>query len=140
MSTKNQKKQEKIIKILERLEKRANQGIPILVEGYNDKFALQRLGIMGDIILVKTEGKNFLDIIKEIEDKEKSEVILLFDFDRRGKEWTKRLRIFLERTKIMSNLFFWNSLLRLVGRDVKDIEGFATFFEHLSNKFTSRKV
>lgn len=140
MSTKNQKKIEKINKVLERLEKKAKQDIPIILEGHKDKNALQSLGIFGDVILTKTQGKNFLNVLREVEGKKKSEVILLLDFDRRGKEWTQRLRISLERIKIIPNLFFWNSIFRLVGRDIKDIEGFVTFFNNLCNKSTSRKV
>ena len=64
----------------------------------------------------------------------KQEVILLMDFDRRGKELTKRLTQHFERIRIKPNLFFWNRLLGLVGRDVRDIEGLATYLENLKKK------
>jgi len=134
LSTKTEKRLEKIHKLLERLEKQSAKGTPIVVEGRNDTQALHRLGITGDIILAKTSGKSFLDVLSEIERREKREVILLFDFDRRGKEWTRRMARSLEEMKITPNLLFWKMLLGLVGHDVKDIEGLATYLETLKNK------
>jgi 2,5-diamino-6-(ribosylamino)-4(3H)-pyrimidinone 5'-phosphate reductase len=134
LSTKTEKRLEKIRNLLERLEKQSTKGIPIVVEGRNDVLALHRLGIAGDLILAKTSGKSFLDVLSEIEKTGKPEIILLFDFDRRGKEWTSRLTRRLEGLKITPNLVFWRMLLGLVGRDVKDIEGLASFLETLENK------
>jgi 5S rRNA maturation endonuclease (ribonuclease M5) len=134
LSTKTEKRLEKIHKLLERLEKQSAKGTPIVVEGRNDVHALHRLGITGDIILAKTSGKSFLDVLSEIEKTGKPEIILLFDFDRRGKEWTQRLASCLEGLKITPNLVFWRMLLGLVGRDVKDIEGLASYLETLKNK------
>ena len=134
MSTKTEKRLEKILNLLERLEKQSAKGTPIVVEGRNDTQTLYRLGITGDIILAKTSGKSFLDVLSEIEQRERREVILLFDFDRRGKEWTRRLASCLEGMKITPNLLFWRMLSSLVGRDVKDIEGLATYLETLKNR------
>ncbi len=134
MSTRTEKRLERIYKLLERLEIQSAKGTPIVAEGKNDVHALHMLGITGDIILAKTSGKSFLDVLSEIEKTGKSEVILLFDFDRRGKEWTSRMARCLEEMKITPNLVFWKMLLGLVGRDVKDIEGLASYFETLKNK------
>ena len=134
MSTKTEKRLEKIQQLLERLVKQAAEGTPIVVEGKNDVQSLHRLGVTGDIILAKTSGKSFLDVLGEIEQRERKEVILLFDFDRRGKEWTSRMARRLEEMKIVPNLLFWRMLLGLVGRDVKDIEGLAAYFVTLRNK------
>jgi len=134
LSTKTEKRLERIQKLLERLEEQSAKGTPIVVEGKNDTQALYRLGITGDIILAKTSGKSFFDVLSEIERRERREVILLFDFDRRGKEWTRRLARCLEGMKITPNLLFWRMLLGLVGRDVKDIEGLATYLETLKHR------
>ncbi len=134
MSTKTEKRLERIQKLLEKLEEQSAKGTPIVVEGKNDVQSLYRLGITGDIILAKTSGKSFFDVLSEIERRERREVILLFDFDRRGKEWTRRLALCLEGMKITPNLLFWRMLLGLVGRDVKDIEGLATYLETLKNR------
>ncbi|MFQ5836688.1 MAG: toprim domain-containing protein [Candidatus Bathyarchaeia archaeon] len=134
MSSKLEKKMEKILQLLERLGKETVKGVPIIVEGKNDVHALQKLDVKGDFILAKTSGKSFLDTLSEVEKKEKQEVILLMDFDKRGKEWTKRLTQHLEKMKIKPNSFFWRELLSLVGREVKDIEGLATYMETLRKK------
>ena len=134
MSTKTEKRLEKIKKLLERLETKTKKGIPIVVEGKNDIKALNNLGISGNIILAKTYGKSFLDVLSEIEQTRSLEIILLFDFDRRGKEWTQRLASSLEGLKITPNLVFWKMLMGLVGHDVKDIEGLATYIETLKTK------
>ena len=134
MATKTEKRLEEIYNLLERLEKQSSKGTPIVVEGRNDFQTLNRLGITGDIISAKTEGKNFLDVVGEIEKSGKREVILLLDFDRRGKNWTHRLSRCLEEMKITPNLVFWRRLSGLVGHDVKDIEGLATYLETLRNK------
>ncbi|MCW4034827.1 MAG: toprim domain-containing protein [Candidatus Bathyarchaeota archaeon] len=140
MSAKDQKRLEKLVKLLERLKQQAEKGTPIVVEGKNDVKALNKLGITGDMISAKTAGKSFLDVVSEIENRELPEVILLLDFDRRGQEYTKRLIKSLECTKISSNLLFWRTLFGLIAKDVKDIEGLANFFERLNNKCLSRKV
>lgn len=134
MSTKTEKRLEKIKKLLERLETKTKKGIPMVLEGKNDIKALNNLGISGNIILAKTYGKSFLDVLSEIEQTRSLEIILLFDFDRRGKEWTQRLASSLEGLKITPNLVFWKMLMGLVGHDVKDIEGLATYIETLKTK------
>ena len=73
-------------------------------------------------------------MVDEIVDAGKSEIILLMDFDRRGREWTKRMAQQLQERKIKPNLHFWKRLLKLVGRNVKDIEGLATYLETLKRK------
>ena len=98
------------------------KGKSIVVEGIKDASALQDLGVNGTIITVKTGGKSFLQAISEIETLNASEVILLLDFDRRGKEGTRRLQRDLERTGVKLNLRFWQDLQALVGREVQSIE------------------
>ena len=134
MSTKSEKKLEKILKLLERLTTELTKGTPIIVEGRNDVNALHELDLEGDIISAKSSGKSFLDVLCEVERREKREVILLMDFDRQGKEWTNRLARRLEEMRIKPNLLFWKRLLSLVGHDVKDIEGLATYLETLRKK------
>ena len=134
MSTKIEKRLEEIYKLIERLEKQSSKGTPIVVEGRNDIQTLNKLGITGAIISAKTSGKSFLDVISEMEKSGKRRIILLLDFDRQGKDWTYRLSRCLEGMKITPNLVFWKRLLGLVGNDIKDIEGLATFLETLKNK------
>ncbi|MEM2394062.1 MAG: toprim domain-containing protein, partial [Candidatus Bathyarchaeia archaeon] len=127
---------EKIQFILEYLAEEAAKGIPIIVEGKKDMEALKALGITGRIIAAKTGGKNLLDVISEIEECGASEVILLLDFDRRGRELTRRLKQRLEKTGPRPNIEYWNQLLQIVWKEVKDVEGLATYMETLKRKTT----
>ncbi len=104
------------------------------MEGRNDINTLHELGLEGDIISAKSSGKSFLDVLGEVEGRGKREVILLMDFDRPGKEWTNRLARRLEEMRITPILLFWKGLLGLVGHDVKDIEGLATYLKTLGKK------
>ena len=134
MSTRLKEKLEKILELLDRLATESARGTPIVVEGTSDVDALRHLSITGRIIPVKASGKTFIDIVDEVVKSGKSEIILLMDFDRRGKEWTKRMARHLQELRIKPNTLFWNGLLKLAGRDVKDIEGLATYLETLKKK------
>jgi len=129
-----QRKNERLLQLLNKLATEAAKGIPIVVEGQKDVSALHQLNVNGKFVSSKTSGKSFLDILTEIERQRVREVILLLDFDRRGVEWTHRLKQHLEKTKIKPNLTFWNQLYGLVGRDLKDIEGLPTYLETLKKK------
>ena len=137
MSTNIKERLEKIKELLERLSTESTKGMPIIVEGPNDEKALRVIGIKGEIISAKT-FKSFIHIISEIEERGQKEVILLMDFDRRGKEWTKRLMQNLEGIRIKPNMLFWNSLLNLAGREIKDIEGLASYIKTLEGRVIRR--
>ena len=106
----------------------------MIVEGRRDIESLRRLGAAGKILPAKSLGRSLLDVLREIEKQKVGEAILLMDFDRRGREWTMRLARQLEAMKIKPNLTFWRQLLNLVGRDVKDVEGLASYIETLQRK------
>ena len=122
------------MQLLDRLAEMSAKGIPIIVEGKKDIEALHALDVKGDIISAKTSGRCFLDVLSEVGKRGKREVIVLMDFDRRGKEWTKRLTKHLEEMRVKPNLFFWRKLQDLVGRDVKDVEGLATYMTTLNKR------
>lgn len=134
MSESLKRRLEKTTDLLNRLAEKAASGIQILVEGRNDIEALRKLAIKGDIMAAKTSGRSFLDVLREVRERDTEEVVLLMDFDRRGKEWTKGLAQNLERMRVKANLLFWKELVSLVGRDLKDIEGLPTYMETLRRK------
>jgi len=127
-------RQERIQHVLERLIEESSNGIPIVVEGKKDVETLRQLGVEGKIISAKTGGKSRLDVVCEIEESGAKEVIMLFDFDRRGREWTKAFGQHLERAKIKPHLDFWNELLRFAGKDIKDIESLTAYTRTLKKK------
>lgn len=140
MPTALERKAEKLTELMKKLAEESSKGLPIVVEGQKDVSALRQLNIGGKIVSSKTSGKSFLDILAEIENLKVREVILLLDFDRRGVEWTHRLKQHLEKTRIKPNLTFWNELYGLVGRDLKDIEGLPAYLETLAKKTRNKSI
>lgn len=134
MSTNLEKTTERVLELLDRLINESAKGTLIIVEGRKDVDTLRKLGIEGHIISAKTRGKSVLDVLGEVEELGSREVVVLMDFDRRGRELTKRLVQGFERMRIKPNLVFWKELRRLVGREVKDIEGLASYIETLKRK------
>jgi 5S rRNA maturation endonuclease (ribonuclease M5) len=136
LSTRLREKEEKILEILQRLAEASACGALVIVEGKKDVETLRKLGVEGEIITAKTGGKSLLDVIHEINKKEKHEVILLLDHDRRGKQLTSMLKQGFERQGIPSNMLFWSELFMFVGKEVKDIEGLASYMETLNSKIS----
>jgi 5S rRNA maturation endonuclease (ribonuclease M5) len=134
LSTRLKEREERIQRILTRLIEESSKGILIIVEGRNDVQTLRQLGIDGEIISAKTGGRTQLDVIFEVEESGAKEVIMLLDFDRRGREWTRVLKQRLERAGIKPNLTFWNELMRFAGREIKDVEGLASYVQTLKKK------
>lgn len=125
---------EEIQRLFDSLIAEAAGGTPIIVEGPRDRLSLERLEVKGDIVSAKASGRSLLDVLNEIETCGRDEVILLLDFDKRGREMTSRLAKNLESRRIKVNLIFWKKLSSLVGRDIKDIEGLATYVQTLNRK------
>jgi 5S rRNA maturation endonuclease (ribonuclease M5) len=127
LSTRLKEKEEKILKVLEALAEESAKGKPIVVEGKKDVAALRALGVDGAVLTVKTGGKSFLDAVCEIEKMGVPEVILFLDFDRRGKEGTKRLKQSLERAKMKPNTKLWRALSAVVGKEIQCIESLTAY-------------
>ncbi len=134
MGTHLKEKEEKIAAILEALKEEVEKGAPVVVEGKKDIAALRTLGVEGKIITVKTGGKSFLDAVSKIEQLRDKNVILLLDFDRRGKEGTKRLKRDLEYVGVKPNIRFWILLSSLVGKEVQCIESLVKYLDTLRKK------
>jgi 5S rRNA maturation endonuclease (ribonuclease M5) len=129
-----QKKMEEVQRVLKCLIEESMKGTPILVEGKKDVQALRELGVKGKMLSAKTAGKSRLDVLLEIEQSGQREIILLLDVDRRGQEWTEKLKQDLERIGTKPNLMFWNKLFGILGKDVKDVEGLVAYMRTLKKK------
>lgn len=136
MSTHLQERIEKIRELLVKLAAEAAKGKLVVVEGKKDAQALLELGVEGRIVMVKTGGKSFLQATAEIQAIGAGEVILLLDFDRRGREGTMRLQRDLERAKVKMNTRLWLQLRALVGRDVQCIESLPSYLVTVQQKAT----
>jgi 2,5-diamino-6-(ribosylamino)-4(3H)-pyrimidinone 5'-phosphate reductase len=134
LSKRLKEREERIQQVLACLTEESSRGILIIVEGKNDVQTLRKLGVDGEIISAKTGGRTQQDVICELEESGAKEVILLLDFDRRGREWTRVLKQHLEKARIRPNLTFWNDLMRFAGREIKDVEGLASYIQTLKKK------
>lgn len=134
MSDHLREREERIQHILRCLAAESSKGTPIIVEGKKDVETLKTLAIEGKIITAKS-GKSLLDVIFEVEKTRPEEVILLLDFDRRGKELTRLLKQHLEMAKIVPDTTFWRELFSLLGKEVKDIESLGAYLETLKRKY-----
>ncbi|MGE5533368.1 MAG: toprim domain-containing protein [Bacillota bacterium] len=134
MSTHLKDKVEKIELTILKLVEESAKGNPIIVEGKKDAQTLRDLGVAGAVLTLKTGGKSFLEVTTEIEELGVKEVILLLDFDRRGREGIKRLQCDLERTKTKVNIKFWKELRALVGHEVQSIESLTNYLNTLQEK------
>jgi 5S rRNA maturation endonuclease (ribonuclease M5) len=134
LSTRIKEREEKILQLLQYLAIESSKGTPIIVEGRKDTETLRALGVEGKVIPAKSGGKSLLDVITEIEKEQPREVILLLDYDRRGKELTGRLRRYLETARITPNTTFRRELFHLVGKEVKDIESLVSYLDTLRKK------
>ncbi|MEM2440366.1 MAG: toprim domain-containing protein [Candidatus Bathyarchaeia archaeon] len=134
MSTHLREKAEQIQQILEQLAEESSSGKPILVEGKKDAEALKTLGITGKIMFAKKGLKTRLDVVSEIEKSSPTEIILMLDFDREGRELTEHFKTHMEKVGVKANIHYWLKLSSLTGREVKDVEGLATYLKTLKNK------
>ena len=138
MSSHLKEREEKIQEILQRLDAESNKGIPIIVEGRKDVETLKTLAIAGKIITAKS-GKSLLDVVSEVEKDRPKEVILLLDYDRRGKELTRQLKYHLETAKIKPDTTIWHELFSIAGKEIKDIESLVAYLDTLRSKFQINK-
>ena len=125
---------EKIEEIITKLTEEAAKGKPIVVEGRKDAQALAALGINGTILTLKTGGKSFLEATQQIETFGAVEVVLLLDYDRRGREGTRRLQQNLEHIKVKVNVRWWRELHGLAGREMQCIESLPGYLGTLKAK------
>lgn len=134
MSTRLKEKLEKIQHLIVELAEESAKGIPIVVEGKKDVETLRGLGVLGAVLTVKTGGKSFTTALAEIEATGAVEVVLLLDFDRRGRQGTAHLKVELERAQIKVNLGFWRGLSALAGREIRCVESLSSYLKTLEHK------
>ena len=134
MSDRLKEKEEKLQHIIAKLAEESAEGKPVVVEGKKDAQTLRDLGLSGKIVMIKTGGKSFLQATEEIEQLRAHEVILLLDFDQRGKEGTIRLKHNLERAKVKVNTGYWKELFSLVGREIQCVESLTSYLDTLRQK------
>ena len=107
------------------------KGKPIVVEGKKDAETLRELGAAGDVLTLKTGGQIFLEAITEIEASGAGEVILLLDFDSRGREARNGCSVIWSGLKLKVNVRFGMDWEALVGREIQSIESLTNYLKTL---------
>lgn len=95
----------------------------IVVEGKNDLAALQLIGFKGQAFMI-SNGKRILDLADQIESYKK--IILLFDYDNKGRELTHKSIKLLERS-ITVDTYYRKQLYRHSRGSIKYIEQLSNF-------------
>ena len=111
----------------------------IIVEGPYDKKALENIGITNNIVIINNGAGLFETVEKVVKDLEKSlneeeqaneknEVIILTDFDKKGKELYGRLKKDLTKNGVKIDTYFREWLRRRT--KISHIEGIDSYVEH----------
>tara|TARA_Y100000310_G_C20681603_1_gene816291 strand:- start:736 stop:1113 length:378 start_codon:yes stop_codon:yes gene_type:complete len=108
----------------------------IVVEGKNDKKALQKLGFE-NIFVIHESGKSIYEKIEQIEEKAgKKKICILTDFDKKGKKLYLLFKSELSKRKVHLNNSFRGVLLK---QKISHIEGLNSFIEHKRQNEKYRK-
>jgi 5S rRNA maturation endonuclease (ribonuclease M5) len=128
---------ERWIKSLDDLREK-NKTIPIIVEGLNDKRALLKLGMQGKII--KLHSQNTIDDFCKKISLEHAEVILLLDWDSKGKKLTSALIKNLAVYGVRVNFDFWKLCFSVVSQ-LSTVESLpSVFYRLVSDRETSLHI
>jgi len=105
-----------------------NKWIPVIVEGKKDAQALQKLGLIGEIIILH-RGQNLYEFCTDIEE-QFPKVIILLDWDNNGDTLFKTLA---ENLKGHWEDFSWfRELLRMLcQKDISTVEGIPKLLKRL---------
>lgn len=134
----DEKRLEKILKLIQIIALQCELGIPLIVEGRRDELALKQLGIDGKIFMVKSHGESLLTFLERLNGFK--EVIILTDFDKEGDELASLIIDELSRKGIKVNNELRSKLKKLVNSEISSIEGLKCFFERLKSKTFNRRL
>ena len=102
---------ERIDELINQISQKAKTAI-IVVEGKNDKKALQKMGVKSDFFLLKNNRKSLRECAEHIAENH-TQAILCLDFDKTGRELTKQMKTNLQRQGVKTNTKLCYSLLRI---------------------------
>jgi len=107
-----------IIKVLEEIGNLKEENIPVIVEGSNDKKALNELGLSNIIIL---KGKPLYKLVEGIEEKE---VAVLTDLDKEGKKLYHELKQEFSQRGVMINDRLRTLLFKTQMRQIEGLKNY----------------
>lgn len=118
-------------KLLEHLAD-ASADAPIIVEGKNDREALRKLGIGGDVFIVN--GRHTLFQMCEEIGREHKKVILLTDWDRKGGQICNTLSKGFAANGVRADEKIRTRLSSMSSGEIKDVESLPRLVERLRTK------
>ncbi|EHP88816.1 toprim domain-containing protein [Methanotorris formicicus] len=110
----------KLMEVIEELKEEAKRDIPIIVEGKKDIESLKNLGIDGTFITVSRTP--IFEIADELIANNIKEVILLTDFDKKGRQFAKAILDELRSRGIKVNTEIRKKIIKYSHGDLKDVE------------------
>jgi len=115
--------------IVEKLARESKQGIPIIVEGKRDEETLRRLGVKGEIILIKS----IRGLRRKLEGRDLRRVILLPDLDGEGEHVMKLVKKSLEGVVKDVDVTYWRKLRIIRRMGFTQIESMHLVFKKLQH-------
>ncbi len=116
---------EQVEELLDELREYSRSGVPTLVEGKDDERALRKLDVKGKIFKISSGNKTLLNSLEGLTDFK--QIIILTDFDRAGNKLAKFCAEHLKRLGVEPIIEVREKLRALLHKDVKDIQGLASF-------------
>lgn len=102
-----------------------NETTPIIVEGKNDEAALREIGAKGEIIRLNI-GQSILNFCEDIA-RTYEEVVILPDWDDKGKQLFKKLKDAFKYTRVKPIEKFWFGFKRFSSKDISEVEYLTKF-------------
>ena len=96
---------EKAKKLIELMINENLMGVPILVEGINDKKALEKLGVKGEIFIIQGTGRRLYTTAEKVSNQSKRAIILT-DPDNEGSRIAGQVANILESEGVTPDLRF----------------------------------
>ena len=112
---------EELKQLIEKLRQKALD-IALIVEGESDKQALQALGVKSDFFLA-CRTKSSLQITAEKIAEKHKQAILMLDYDKKGKQLTKKMKNHLQQLGVKVNTELGR--LILIKANSSTVEGLA---------------
>ncbi|MGC8645593.1 MAG: toprim domain-containing protein [Thermoplasmata archaeon] len=128
---------EKMLKSIEETREK-NKRVPIIVEGRNDVIALRRLDFSGEII--KLHSRMSVENFSMQLSRKYSEVILLLDWDQKGRKLTSSLIRHLTTYDVKADFDLWKLCFSMTSQ-MSNVESLpSVFYRLISENGTSRHI
>lgn len=124
-----QRRYDRISKLVGRIIQDSRDGVPIILEGANDRAALRALGASGPIICLKGSGERVGTVLEGIDSRKGA--IVLTDFDHEGRLLAAQVIEEFSMRKARVNYSIWKQLKALGRSDIRSIEELEGFIERI---------